>query len=83
MRLTGTWSTEKEEGIRWSPETTVVLTDNPQHMIAQPSNFILLPSFIYKTNIAAADDQNLLMMITCLKDLVRSSLCSLGISLQF
>ncbi|ORY48421.1 hypothetical protein BCR35DRAFT_327301 [Leucosporidium creatinivorum] len=60
---------EEEEGIRWTLQDTVVLTDNPAHMRAQPHNFILVPKFSYRSTVAAADDQFLLMMVAALKDL--------------
>jgi len=58
---------EEEEGIRWNLQDTVVLTDNPAHMRAQPHNFILVPRFNYRSTVAAQDDQFLLMMVAALK----------------
>lgn len=64
---------DKYEGYRWGPESTLVITDNPKHMLAQPFNFILAPSFNYRSNVRIAEDQFLLMIITCLRDLVSNS----------
>ncbi|KAM0752240.1 hypothetical protein T439DRAFT_333439 [Meredithblackwellia eburnea MCA 4105] len=64
---------EEEEGIRWTLEDTIVITDYPGFMKAQPNNFVLAPSFHYKTTINFTDDQFLLMMIAILEDLTTES----------
>ncbi|KAM0747279.1 hypothetical protein T439DRAFT_336696 [Meredithblackwellia eburnea MCA 4105] len=64
---------EEEEGIRWTLEDTVVITDYPGFMAAQPNNFIMAPSFHYKTTVNFTDDQFLLMMIAVLEDLTTES----------
>ncbi|KPV76223.1 uncharacterized protein RHOBADRAFT_64700 [Rhodotorula graminis WP1] len=64
------WSElNKEEGVQWGVEDTVVLTDFPGHMKLQPKNYILVPQMSYKSNIRPRDDQFLLLMIAVLKDL--------------
>ncbi|GAA5840933.1 hypothetical protein JCM9279_001264 [Rhodotorula babjevae] len=64
------WSElNKEEGVQWGVEDTVVLTDFPGHMKLQPKNYILAPHMSYKSNTRPRDDQFLLLMIAVLKDL--------------
>ncbi|GAA5903151.1 hypothetical protein JCM5296_003354 [Sporobolomyces johnsonii] len=64
---------EDEEGIRWGPQDTVVLTDFPGSMKKQPKNFILVPSLHYKSPVSPRDDLFLLLMIAVLKDLETES----------
>ncbi|KAI5476190.1 hypothetical protein MNV49_000351 [Pseudohyphozyma bogoriensis] len=63
----------EEEGIRWTQEDTVVFTDKPEYMLAQPCNFVIAPSFHYRMAVSAWDDQYLLMMIAVLDGLENQS----------
>ncbi|GJN87563.1 hypothetical protein Rhopal_000517-T1 [Rhodotorula paludigena] len=57
---------EHEEGVRWGPEDTVVLTNYLGHMKLQPFNYILVPEQRYHSS---QDDQFLLIMIGVLQEL--------------
>ncbi|BGP14756.1 hypothetical protein JCM10213_004305 [Rhodosporidiobolus nylandii] len=64
---------EKEEGVRWTAEDTIVLSDFPQHFAKQPANVLLVPRLDYKSTIRPRDDQFLLLMVAVLKDLETES----------
>ncbi|GAA5969771.1 hypothetical protein JCM11641_008037 [Rhodosporidiobolus odoratus] len=59
---------EDEEGVRWGPEDTLVMTDYPGYYKKQPANFLLVPRLDYKSTTRPRDDQFLLLMIAVLKD---------------
>ncbi|BGP06848.1 hypothetical protein JCM10049v2_002674 [Rhodotorula toruloides] len=63
---------EKEEGIRWGVENTVVITCRDEFPL-QPFNYILCPETEYLSSVAPADDIFLLLAIACLKDLETES----------
>ncbi|GAA5878428.1 hypothetical protein JCM8547_003598 [Rhodosporidiobolus lusitaniae] len=64
---------EDEEGVRWGPEDTAVLSDYPGYYPKQPQNLVLVPRLDYKSTTRPRDDQFLLLMIAVLKDLETES----------
>ncbi|GAA5914841.1 hypothetical protein JCM6882_007816 [Rhodosporidiobolus microsporus] len=63
----------KEEGVLWTQEDTVVLSDYPAFFPKHPDNVLLVPILEYKSVTRPRDDQFLLIMIAVLKDLETES----------
>lgn len=58
---------EEEEGVSGGPENTVVISNDQTQLRCQPYNLVCVPSYEYKSQVPAAYDQVLLMMIAVLK----------------
>ncbi|GAA5828322.1 hypothetical protein JCM11251_006197 [Rhodosporidiobolus azoricus] len=63
----------KEEGVLWTQEDTVILSDRKDFWRKHPSNVLLVPILEYKSTTRPRDDQFLLLMIAVLKDLETES----------